>query len=283
MTGYLNYKYDLEDPELAASYDELSCWAARFGTLLLDNIPLGREMSILDLGCGTGFPLVEIAQACGQSCRVTGMDLWAAGIEKAHSKLRYHNIENAALVRADGARLPFGASQFDLIVSNLGINNFADGHTVMAECYRVAKAGGQIALTTNLNGHMREFYAAFRETLRALGKTQYLPQLDANETHRGSKETTCNLVESAGFKVMRVIEDSFQMRYADGSALLNHRLSKLGFLGGWRGVVTPPDEVKVFEAIEARLNIEAAKQGHLRMTVPILYLQAEKSVDTRIS
>ncbi len=278
MTRYLGFKFDLESPDLVSTYDELTVWAARFGILLLDNIPMAKDMNILDLGCGTGFPLIEVAQACGGSCRVTGMDIWASGLEKAQSKLKYHDIRNGAIVRANGSHMPFGPSQFDLIVSNLGVNNFDDAPVVMAECYRVAKSGGQIAITTNLNGHMREFYSAFRETLQALGKAQYLPRLDANETHRGTKETTCNLVENVGFKVVRVIEDSFQMRYVDGSALLNHRLSKLGFLSGWRGVVTPPDEVEVFGAVEARLNREAAEQGHLRMTVPILYLQAEKPV-----
>ncbi len=90
-------------------------------------------------------------------------------------------------MEADGARLPFGGDEFDLIVSNLGVNNFDDPTAAFSECFRVAKPGGRLVLTTNVRGHMREFYDVFRETLQ--GKDAYLERLEANEAHRGTKST----------------------------------------------------------------------------------------------
>jgi hypothetical protein len=62
----------------------------------------------------------------------------------------------------------------------------------------------------------------------------------------------------------------------DGSALLNHFFIKLGFLDAWRGVVDPADEQPIFAALEARLNDTARRHGELRLTVPMLYLEAIK-------
>ena len=66
------------------------------------------------------------------------------------------------------------------------------------------------------------------------GKTEYMKRLEANEDHRGTKESICKMMEESGFRISNVIEKSFQMRYLDGSALLRHWLTRLGFIDGWR-------------------------------------------------
>jgi hypothetical protein len=48
----------------------------------------------------------------------------------------------------------------------------------------------------------------------------------------------------------------------------------LGFLDGWRSVIYVSDEGTIFASIETRLNEMAAAQGELRMTVPMLYVEA---------
>ena len=181
------------------------------------------------------------------------------------------------ILEADAAHLPFQNGEFDLIVSNLGINNFTDPEAVLAECFRVAKPYASIVLTTNIQGHMHEFYALFRETLRELGKPEYLERLDRNEAHRGTKDSISELLQASGFRIVKVREERFQLRYLDGSALFNHSLTKLGFLDGWRRVVNPGDEEQVFERLENKLNQIANANGELRMTVPMLYLEGKKS------
>ena len=56
MTDYLQHPVGLDTPGVAAVMDELSLWSARFGLLLLEQVPLQNNSQILDLGCGTGFP-----------------------------------------------------------------------------------------------------------------------------------------------------------------------------------------------------------------------------------
>lgn len=277
MTDYLERRVDLADPEIASALDEVSFWSSRFGRLLFDHLELRRGITGLDLGCGNGFPLFELAHAHGPSCRFAGVDVWTPAVERAERKRRAHGLRTVALARADGARLPFRDDGFDLIVSNLGVNNFDDPAAVLAECARVARPGARLALTTSLAGHMGEFYAVFREVVGSLGRPEYLERLAANEAHRGTAESVRALVENAGFRVVRVVRDAFAMRYLDGGALLRHPLTVIGFLGGWRAVVDPADEPAVFAELERRLDRLAAERGGLRMTVPMLYLEAARA------
>jgi ubiquinone/menaquinone biosynthesis C-methylase UbiE len=276
MTDYLDRRTDFDDPAIASAIDELSFWSARFGSLLFEHLELRADLTILDLACGGGFPLFELAQVHGSSCHVIGVDRWAAALARATLKRQVHELPNLDLVRADGASLPFRAACFDLVVSNLGLNNFDAPAAALVECARVTKPGGRLVLTTNPRGHMRELYGEFRRTLRALGLAPRLERLERNEAHRGTPESLAALVQSAGFRVSRILLAPFGLRYLNGGALLRHSLTRFGFLPGWREVVEPAEERRVFAALEARLDARARRNGVLVMTVPMLYLEARR-------
>jgi ubiquinone/menaquinone biosynthesis C-methylase UbiE len=63
--------------------------------------------------------------------------------------------------------MSFADGTFDLLVSNLGINNFDDPPAVLCECRRVARPGAKLALTTNLQGHMQQLYGLYAQVLAA--------------------------------------------------------------------------------------------------------------------
>jgi ubiquinone/menaquinone biosynthesis C-methylase UbiE len=274
MTDYLDRQRDYRDPAVASVYDECSLWASRFGALLLDHVPIARGLRVLDLGCGNGFPLYELAHLLGPSSRLWGADIWREALARARSKQQVYELPNVAVAAADGALLPFASASFDLLVSNLGVNNFDDAPTVFAECHRVTRPGGVLALATNVEGHMAELYSVFRHVLEAIGNPTYLERLAANEKHRGNRESLVAALTAAGWTPSRAVGTSFTMRYADGSALLRHSLTRFGFLGGWKAVVDEPDRRRVFEELEHHLNHHAEHEGELRMTIPALYLEA---------
>jgi ubiquinone/menaquinone biosynthesis C-methylase UbiE len=277
MTDYLDWQRDYRDPAVASVFDELSLWSSRFGALLLENVPLAPHMKVLDLGCGTGFPLYELAHVLGPSSRLWGADIWREAVARAQSKQSVYALPNVAVTMADGARLPFATNSFDLIVSNLGVNNFDDPSAVFDECARVVKIGGTIAIATNVEGHMAELYHCFRHVLEDIGNSAYLERLTANEKHRGTREGLMATLQQAGFTPSRATATTFTMRYLDGSALLRHYLTLMGFLGGWKSVIDEGDRPRVFTALEDHLNHHAHHRGELHMSVPALYLEAVRT------
>lgn len=275
MLDYLTQP--IAENQIVSVFDEMPLWGARFGRLIFEHLELRPHLTVVDLGCATGFPLFELAHMHGLSGQFIGIDIWGAALHRALHKKQVYGLPHVWLVQADGASMPLPNQSVDLIVCNLGINNFENPEAVLAECARVTKTKGRLVLTTNLTGHMQEFYAIYRAVLHDFDPA-YQVGLTHNEQHRGTPESVTVLVEAAGFTITHSVRDSFTLRYLDGSALLRHNLTRLGFLDGWRRFLKPNDEVAVFSQLEAALNHYAAEQGELRLTVPSLYLEATLSV-----
>ena len=242
-------------------FDELPFWSARFGELLFRNLELRPNVRGLDVGCATGFPLFELAHVHGPSSHFVGIDVWAEAIARAKRKIGIYGDANVEVHVADAAAMPFDDQAFDLITSNLGINNFDDPNAVMRECYRVARPGARIALTTNISGHMANFYALFRETI----PPSLVPALDAQEAHRGTRASVESLVLGSGFRLTKVVEGEFDLRWASGTAMFRHPLVQF-FLDGWRSVT---DDPAIYAELERKLNA----RGEVRQRIPMLYVE----------
>jgi len=249
-------------PDFAdAAYDELSFWASRFGALLFEHLELRRGVTGLDVACGAGFPLFELAYVHGPSSHFTGVDIWKEALDRARRRKTYYGMTNVELREADAASMPFENESFDLITSNLGINNFDHPAAVLRECHRVARPGARIVLTTNLTGHMAEFYEVFRKTV----PPDLIPAVNAQEAHRGTRTSVEQLLVHGGFQITKVVEDEFFLRFADGTAMFRHHLVQF-FYDGWRGVT---DDPAIYAAIEEKLNAASP----LRMRIPMLYAE----------
>ena len=100
---------------------------------LLDKFLPKKQLSILDLGCGTGGTTV-VLQKYG---RVTGIDVSPEAIKLAH---RYP-IE--VLRQADSNHLPFTSSKFDLVVSlDVLYHKAVNVQKTVDEAFRVLRPGG---------------------------------------------------------------------------------------------------------------------------------------------
>jgi ubiquinone/menaquinone biosynthesis C-methylase UbiE len=276
MTDYLNSKFDWNNPETVSAFDEISLWSATAGLLLLDHLPIVHPKRVLDIGSGSGFPLLELAERLGPNTTVVGIDTSQTALNRARQKAQVRNISNIEIIRADAAALPFANNEFDLIVSNLGINNFADRHAAFRECHRVASPGALVALTTNLVGHMHQFYDVFRQTLSELDLKSLIPTLENHTAHRATVDDVHSLFTQTGFHPgqSKTIEASF--RYTDGSAFLRHSFIRAAFLPAWTEITKDHDTKAIFARLEQNLNAYARTNGELHLTVPFAYIQARK-------
>ena len=195
---------DSTHPAFGDLYDELPLWSAPFGLLLLERVPLRLGLTILDVGAGTGFLTVELAQRCGPQATVIAVDPWEAGMRRLQRKIEHLGIENVRLIEHDAVELDLPDASIDVVVSNLGINNFANADAVLRTCFRVTKPGGRLLLTTNLVGHMREFYDVYRATLMELELADRLATLDAHINHRATLASVAAQLAHAGFELLTV-------------------------------------------------------------------------------
>ena len=275
MTKYLSYTFN-DNEEFISTFDELPLWSASFGLLLLKHLELKPALTVIDIGSGAGFPLMELAARLGDSCKLYGLDPWVNANKRARQKIKNYGLKNVELIESSAEKIPFDTHSIDLIVSNLGINNFENPAIVFKECSRVLKPGGKLALTTNLTGHWKEFYEVFYSSLKELGKEELIAVLKEDEAHRGSIESVSKLFTENGFKISRLYEENLEMKFLDGSAFLNHYFVKLGWLTTWMGLFPMKELKEIFATLEQNLNSYAAQNKGLTLSVPMAFLEGEK-------
>jgi arsenite methyltransferase len=276
MLDYLDTKVNADDAALLSAQDDFPLWSAPFGLMLLDHIRLRPKIEALDIGFGSGFPLLELAQRLGNSSTVYGIDPHKAAHERTQYKMNVLKIENVQLIKGDASSMSFPDDTFDLVVSNLGVNNFDNPQKIFIECLRVAKRGAQIVLTTNPKGHMDTFYLVFAQTLKELHREDFMVDLTAHIEHRLTAEKICQHLEQAGFQITGIYEDSFRLCFLDGTTFFRHALIRDSFLDYWKRLIPKQDQKEVFTALEDNLNQVSKSRGMLELTIPIACIEAEK-------
>lgn len=277
MKDYLNHTFSTSDKDLIAVIDELPLWSAPFGMKLLETVKLKKGITALDIGCGLGFPLIEVAQRLGDSSSVIGIDPWKEALERCRQKIKKYNITNAKVIEGIAEKMPFDDNHFDLIVSNNGINNVEDMKTTLSECGRVCKPGAQFVITMNLEKTMIEFYNAFEDVLNANDMQNEIKKMTEHiYTKRKPLDEVKILLEESGFRIMTVQNDSFTFKFIDGATLFNHYLIKYWFLSEWKKILNDNDYETVFKQTENKLNEIAKEKNELRLTIPYVTIDSTR-------
>ena len=97
--------------------------------------------SVLDVGCGTGMLSEQLLSAL-PSCRLAGIDLSPAMVERARARL----AGRAEVREADAERLPFHDGAFDLVVCNDSFHHYPDPDRAAFQMWRVLRKGGALVL-----------------------------------------------------------------------------------------------------------------------------------------
>jgi ubiquinone/menaquinone biosynthesis C-methylase UbiE len=268
MTQYLNKTFNWQSEEIVAVYDDMPTWSAMPGNALLEAIEYAPNKTVVDIGFGTGYPLLQLAERFGSTCKLYGIDIWEEAIKHAKLKAKRRNINNITFIEANAKATTLKENSVDIITSNLGINNFDNPEAVIQECARVLKSKGEIYLSSNLVGTFKEFYKVFQETLRQLNLTAELEKLKEHINHRATVAGVKYQFIKHGFSSQKVIEQSYTINYANGSAFLNDYFIVMSFLPSWKAIVPTVKQEQVFSLLEDNLNSLAQQKRGLKLRVP---------------
>ncbi len=276
MKSYLEKYFDYKTSEIALTYDDLPLWSSIPGNLLLENIQYGNNKTIVDIGFGTGFPIIPLASRFGSSCKLYGIDLWESAIKQTEQKLKIRAINNVELLHANASKIPLNDKTIDIVTSNLGINNFQQPKAVISECYRILKPNGSLFLTSNLIGTFQEFYHEFEQTAVELNLDSVITGL---QTHINTRTTNDNLDElfaSVGFLIADTKRLTYSLKYSDGTAFLNDYFTIMCFLPAWKELIPNHQLVEFFDILESKLNKLSLENGGLQLSVPIVMKEIKR-------
>ena len=282
MKKYLSNDFDLT--EYVKVSDECSIWSAPFGLKLLDYIEYKQNISAIDIGFGTGFPLTEIALRLGENSTVYGIDPLTDAIKRANKKIEYYRLTNIKIFEGVAESIPLKDNSVDLIVSNNGINNVSDINQVISECSRIIKSGGQFVQTMNLDKSMFEFYGQLESVLSDLGMNT---EIELMRKHiyekRRPLDEMISIVQKHGFIIKDLEHDQFNYKFSNGSAMLNHYFIRLAFMDSWIKILPNSKLEQIFNTIEMRLNDQAKMLGGIKLTIPFVSNKCNQKIDTFLS
>lgn len=139
----------------------LMLWSSLFGKLMMRNkivesLNLEGHEKVLDIGCGRGLLLHELAKHLNQGGKAVGLDLWRTeDLSNNQEALTRQNAElegvsdRVELVSGDMTSMEFDDNQFDVVVSSMAIHNVEtddERHKAIQEISRVLKPGGTLII-----------------------------------------------------------------------------------------------------------------------------------------
>lgn len=276
MTSYLKNTFDINQPALVDVLDEIPLWSGPFGIKLLENIVYKKNITALDIGFGTGFPLTEVAMRLGPGSKVIGIDPWKAATVRAKQKLAIYGIHNVDIINGQAEKIPLPDHSTDLIISNNGLNNVTDLAQALNECKRVIKPGGQFVQTVNLPETMMTFYSALEQVLKQFKLVECIADMHHHiYEKRKPLDEYIQMLGEHGFSIRHVLHDEFNYHFTDGTAMLNHYFIRLAFLDSWKALVPAEKHHLVFSNIESILNKKAEAEGSLTLAVPFVVIDCK--------
>jgi SAM-dependent methyltransferase len=175
------------------------------------NLQEGKPYNILDIGCGRGELLEEIALVVGAGSHLAGIDAMPAVIEAAQAKspsIDYHSFRFTD-------RLPFADAEFDIVLSVDMLECIVNKGTLLHEVARILKPHGQVIFAHwdwDTQVYASEHTQLIREFIHAFADWQQ-DWMDASDGMMGRK--LWGLFQSTKqfeglIEVFTLLETSFQ-------------------------------------------------------------------------
>ena len=139
----------------ASALRHAEAWAEAYQLIDLQLSPLGLRAIealgpsagdvVLDIGCGAGQTLLQLAEKVGTKGRVIGVDIAPQLLGIARQ--RTNSLSQVSLIQADAQYLDFPSQSADAVFSRFGVMAFNDPIVAFANFRRILKTSGVLAFT----------------------------------------------------------------------------------------------------------------------------------------
>jgi ubiquinone/menaquinone biosynthesis C-methylase UbiE len=133
----------LADEARAGVADLLDIQLSPLGLHAIDALSPKPGDAILDVGCGAGQSVLQLADRVGAQGRITGVDIAPEVLKVARH--RALGRSNTTFVQCDAARLALPEGSFDAVFSRFGVMGFEDPVTAFANVRRMMRPAGCLA------------------------------------------------------------------------------------------------------------------------------------------
>jgi len=246
--------------KLAQIYDEevLPIWSMRFGRMLLRKIetPPAKSM-ILDVGCGTGYPALEILRKLDDQSRIIAIDCASEMLNIARKKAGDLSGKRIFFrTETVSGKLSFATDVYDLVIANDAVWELDDPRASIVDFARVCKPGGHVLVTMPLSGSWAEFYDIYREVLVKHDHHEILRKLEEELQRSPDPEQARQWLEEAGLLDVSVETEEFDLLFRSAREFFFAPVIEYGPLPQWKEIAGKGETMQeifwhIKEAIDA--------------------------------
>jgi ubiquinone/menaquinone biosynthesis C-methylase UbiE len=274
--------------KMARVYDDeiLPIWSQRFGRMLLRNLEVPRKSMVLDVGCGTGYPSLDILKRMEEG-RIIAIDPVGPLLDVARKKAG-ELAGKRIFFRTEPpvAKLAFADDVYDLVVSNLGLLLLDDPARAVREFARVTKPNGHVIVTLPIAGTYNEFFDIYREVLTKNDKDALLLRLERHVTQIPDVDEVTSWFEQSGLTSVDIEVEQFSLLFKSSREFFFAPVIEFGPLAAWKDVAGKGEEMQetfwhIKEAIDAYFSDRAfeitVKAGCFRAIKPVSSAATEQN------
>jgi SAM-dependent methyltransferase len=176
---------------------------------------------VLDIGCGSGTTVLELAERVGPLGHVLGADVSEQSVIRARERIAAASLRHAEVIVADVATHPFVAGRFDLAFSRLGVMFFGDPTAAFTNVHRAMKPMGRLVLAVFRPASENPWPSAPVSSVRHLLPAMAPPTRDAPGMFSwGEPARVQRILKGAGFREVSLtpIDLEYQLAGVGGAA-----------------------------------------------------------------
>ncbi|MBW2534713.1 MAG: methyltransferase domain-containing protein [Deltaproteobacteria bacterium] len=266
--------------KMARVYDDeiLPIWSQRFGRMLIRGLEVPSKAMVLDVGCGTGYPALELLKRMDEQSRIIAIDPVGALLDVARKKAG--DLAGKRIFfrsEAPTSKLAFADEVYDLVISNLGVLLLDSPKLALKEFGRVSKVGGRVVITLPLAGTYGEFYDIYREVLTKGDQHEVLDRLEVHIAKNPEPDVVVSWLEEAGLVDVDVDVEEFSLLFKSSREFFFAPVIEFGPLSAWKEIAGKGQTMQeifwhIKEAIDAYFGDRAfeitVKAGCFRGTRP---------------
>jgi SAM-dependent methyltransferase len=127
-----------------AFQERIDAALARLTDIALDNAAPAIGEHVIDVGCGCGATVLELARRVGPSGHVLGLDVSEPMAGRARERIAAAKLNNAEVVISDAATYPLRQANADLLFSRFGVMFFVDPTAAFTNLRTAMHPGGRL-------------------------------------------------------------------------------------------------------------------------------------------
>jgi SAM-dependent methyltransferase len=219
---------------------------------------------VIDVGCGCGQTVLDLARQVGSNGAVLGVDISAPMLERARDRVAAAGLQQATLREADASLATFPPAAYDLIFSRFGVMFFRNPVPAFANLRRALKPTGRVAFVC---WQPLKQNPAFLVPLKAAGSfgppRVALPPDEPGPFAFGDPERVRRILTEAGFNNAGFTPFEFGMRWSGPGELAKAEeyASQLGPVARVLADMAPDTVAKARKAILEALRAFDGPEG----------------------